>query len=370
MKILALEPYLGGSHQAFLDGWTARSRHTWTVLGLPAHKWKWRMRHAAITLAGMAGEETRRTGRPDLVLCSDMLNLAEFLGLARGLIGRLPVVAFFHENQLTYPVRHEDQRDLHFAFTNLTTALAADRVWFNSAFHRGSFLEAIVELLARMPDYQPAEAPRQIRHKSSIQPPGIEPMPPRGPRAPGPLRILWAARWEFDKNPEEFFEALRILKSSGVDFRLSVIGQRFRDCPAVFDWAREHFREHLDRWGYQEDCREYRAALAEADLVVSTALHEFFGIGVVEAIAAGARPLLPRRLTYPEILQPLGPAAGDFLYEGGAEVLARRMEELAGRMARGDFWRADPSRLIRAVARFHWDARAEAMDRALEEITA
>ena len=84
------------------------------------------------------------------------------------------------------------------------------------------------------------------------------------------------------------------------------------------------------------------------------------------SIAAGARPLLPRRLTYPEILQPLGPAAGDFLYEGGAKVLARRIEDLAGRMARGDFWRADPSRLIRAVARFHWDARAEAMDRALE----
>ena len=51
MRILALEPYYGGSHRAFLDGWVAHSRHEWTVLELPAYKWKWRMRHAAITLA-------------------------------------------------------------------------------------------------------------------------------------------------------------------------------------------------------------------------------------------------------------------------------------------------------------------------------
>ena len=51
MQVLALEPYHGGSHEAFLDGWSSRSRHEWTVLGLEAYKWKWRMRHAAITLA-------------------------------------------------------------------------------------------------------------------------------------------------------------------------------------------------------------------------------------------------------------------------------------------------------------------------------
>jgi len=33
---------------------------------------------------------------------------------------------------------------------------------------------------------------------------------------------------------------------------------------------------------------------------VSTAQHEFFGLAVVEAIAAGAFPVLPNRLVYPE----------------------------------------------------------------------
>jgi len=48
VNILALEPFYGGSHRAFLDGWAAHSRHHWTVLGLSPRHWKWRMRHGAI----------------------------------------------------------------------------------------------------------------------------------------------------------------------------------------------------------------------------------------------------------------------------------------------------------------------------------
>ena len=51
MRVLGLEAYYGGSHKAFLDRWCAVSRHEWTVLDLPPNKWKWRMRHAAVTFA-------------------------------------------------------------------------------------------------------------------------------------------------------------------------------------------------------------------------------------------------------------------------------------------------------------------------------
>ncbi|GAG23563.1 unnamed protein product, partial [marine sediment metagenome] len=125
MNVLALEPYYGGSHQAFLDGWIARSRHQWTTLTLPPHKWKWRMRHASVTFA----ESARQRGAADrpwnVLFASDMLNLAEFLGLAEEAVRRVPAVAYFHESQFTYPVRRSDARDLHFALTNTTTALAA-----------------------------------------------------------------------------------------------------------------------------------------------------------------------------------------------------------------------------------------------------
>ena len=51
MKILLLEPYCGGSHQAWAQGYAANSRHDVTLLGLPARFWKWRMQGGALTLA-------------------------------------------------------------------------------------------------------------------------------------------------------------------------------------------------------------------------------------------------------------------------------------------------------------------------------
>ena len=79
----------------------------------------------------------------DVVFCSDMLDLAQFRGLAPSAVHRLPAVAYFHENQLTYPVRFEKERDLHFGLTNLTTALAASAVWWSSAFHRDASVNVI-----------------------------------------------------------------------------------------------------------------------------------------------------------------------------------------------------------------------------------
>ena len=111
MNILALEPYYGGSHRAFIDGLSKVSKHNWTLLTLPAHKWKWRMRHSAITFASQVSDLTEKSQSWDLLFCSDMLNLAEFTALAPAKIARLPKVIYFHENQLTYPVRIEDERD-------------------------------------------------------------------------------------------------------------------------------------------------------------------------------------------------------------------------------------------------------------------
>ncbi|MFT5525333.1 MAG: hypothetical protein ACI9HK_003301, partial [Pirellulaceae bacterium] len=76
MKILALEPYNGGSHRAFLEGWRSHSCHDWTIIGLAPNWWKWRMRHAPITLAAEVRRELAAGQRWDVIVCSDMLNLA------------------------------------------------------------------------------------------------------------------------------------------------------------------------------------------------------------------------------------------------------------------------------------------------------
>ncbi len=72
-----------------------------------------------------------------------MLDLATFLGLTRDLTAGVPVALYFHENQLTYPLPPGRARDLAFPWINYTGALAADTIFFNSAFHRRAFLEAL-----------------------------------------------------------------------------------------------------------------------------------------------------------------------------------------------------------------------------------
>lgn len=370
LRVLALEPYYGGSHRAFLDGWSRPSRHDWTILSLPAYKWKWRMRHSAVTFAEDIAALAAQEHRWDVLFCSEMLNLAELKGLAPA-AAALPAVTYFHENQLTYPVQHEDQRDLHFALINMTTALAATEVWFNSAFHRDSFLAALTEMLRRMADYQPYQAVEAIRRKSFIYPQGIAEFGPRGPRPPGAMRILWAARWEHDKGPEAFIEAMRILRGRGVDFRLSVLGQQFRECPPAFARAREEFADRIDHWGYQPARGEYESALLAADVIVSTAGHEFFGVSAAEAIAAGAYPVLPRRLAYPEILGlDADPTVEEFFYDGGPEELAERLAALSRRIQRGLLWAGDPDRARRIVKRFSWRGLAGILDDALQRAAA
>ena len=367
MNILALEPYYGGSHKAFLDGWIEKSRHSWKVLGLEPYKWKWRMRHSAVTFARQVSDLSADAF--DVIFCSDMLNLAEFVGLMSLPWQKLPKVVYFHENQLTYPARFENERDYQFVFTNLTTALAADSVWFNSAFHRDEFLSEMTKFLKRMPDYQPTEAVEKIRNKSTVCWPGVKSEIAAEKKIDPVLKILWVGRWEHDKKPEDFFEALKILKKKTDKFKINVIGEQFRDGPEVFDWAREYFAEHIERWGYQQSKEQYLQTLAESDVVVSTAGHEFFGIAIVEAILAGVLPVLPERLAYPEVMG-LGveKEAAEFFYDGSVKSLAKKLIELADKKAKGDLWALDDKKAIRLVEKFKWQSRTKVLDDEIDRL--
>ncbi len=233
-----------------------------------------------------------------------------------------------------------------------------------------SFWAAFADCWPGCPTLSPFAEVDRIEARSQVMPPGIEWRGSRAVRRPGPLRILWAARWEHDKNPETFFAALKVLVERGVDFRVSVIGEQFRDVPGVFAEARPWLEPHLDRWGYQPSREDYLSALGEADVIVSTALHEFFGLAVVEAIAAGAYPLLPRRLAYPELLEvEHGPARSErYLYDGSIAELAGRLADLARQLEQGRLWPGDSDWGRNAVRRFRWEQRVPVMDQALEEV--
>lgn len=356
MKILALNPFHGGSHRAFLDGWVRHSQHEFVILNLPGRKWKWRMRHAPVAFAAQA--ESLDLASFDVLFTTDMLDLPTFKGLCPE--ATMPTVVYFHENQLTYPSRatgKERQRDKHFAFTNLLTAATADHVWFNSDWHRESFLRAAQSWVASLPDYQPLALVEQSRRKSITCYPGVDLIEPPAEREPGPLRIVWVARWEFDKNPEVFFDALRLLKSGGTQFRLSVLGEKYSKYPECFDQAASEFAAEIDHWGYAPDRARYESVLRESDVVVSTAIHEFFGLAIVEAISAGCQPLVPEALAYPEVLSGM---KGVFHSNTPAD-LAARLSEAEVHISHTD----DPGELrtlSEHASRYSWPRVAVSLD--------
>ncbi len=359
LRILALEPYYGGSHKAFLDGYRAQSRHRVEPLTMPAHKWKWRMRGAALAMH----RRIRQGGRAfDVLLVSDYLDLAALVAL-RPPLPEAARVAYFHENQFTYPVPTEEERDYQFGFTNVTTCLAADRVLFNSRHNMESFLQRFEELLGLMPDEVPAWAPAAIRERAEVVPVGVDLASVdelRGSAAPraGPLTVLWNHRWEYDKGADAFFRIMAELAGEGREFELVVTGQQFRRAPAVFAEARERLAGRVRQFGYVESREDYLRLLLDSDVVVSTARHEFFGIAAVEALYAGCAALLPHGLSYPELIAPQH--HGACLYEGEADLKAR----LARWMERPGEARALDLR--EDVRRFGWDRVAPRLDAAVE----
>jgi len=346
-KILALEPYYGGSHRNFLDGLTNVLPGGMDLVTLPPRKWKWRMRLSGPWLA----EELARMDEPsnyDCLLCSTFVDVATLKGLAPRWAARLPIVTYFHENQFAYPVQVEDERDFHFALTNLTTALASDRLAFNSHYNLETFLAGCRDLLKKSYDMRLATVEDELRAKSVVIHPGqnfelIDRSGPIGKDDKEPV-IVWNHRWEHDKNPEFFFKTLFELAERGIAFKLVVLGESFRNKPPVFDEAHKRLAPRILKFGYAESREEYVRWLKMGDVVVSTADHEFFGISVIEAVRAGCRPLLPARLSYPELF----PA--EFLYLDN---------ELADKMIESFEWRNLTSEMaLNLTDRFSWSRLA------------
>ena len=364
MNILLVEPYYTGSHKQWADGYQKFSRHNIKILSMKGQFWKWRMHGGAVTLAS---KFNHMKWQPDLILATDMLDLSTFLALSRKKLDGIPAAIYFHENQLVYPWSPNDRdiqqkRDTHYGFINYASALTADQVFFNSEFHMKSFLDALPTFLKHFPDHRELESVNIIRNKSKVLHLGMELQKydnHKVEKNDKPL-ILWNHRWEYDKNPELFFSVLKKIKSDGLVFKLAVLGENFSQSPKIFDEAKITFKDNIIQWGYVRSFKQYAKWLWKADILPVTSDQEFFGASVMEAIYCNTWPILPNRLSYPELLPPR--LHKEHLYSTEKELYQKIVRCINNNT------RLQSNKLITIANKFDWETRMSFYDNIMEKL--
>jgi len=303
MNILVLEPFLGGSSKAFLNGLKEYSRHTLFPVTLSEKYWKWRQHGSSINMADKALAMKEPI---DLIVASNFTNLPAFISLTRARFTGTPIVLYMHENQITNPLPPGEERDVTYCYVNFLSTLVADQVIFSSKFHFDSFMGALPEFLDQFGEFAHKETIDIIRAKSRVLYPGLFLKRHDQWRKPAPasdkLTVVWNQRWEFDRNPAMFFRIMNRLDDAGCDFNLILAGDSNFEKPEEFERAQRRYGDRVLHYGFVSDYGEYSRLLHQGDVVVSTSDYDFFGVAIMEAIYCGCHPVLPRRLTYPELL--------------------------------------------------------------------
>lgn len=269
----------------------------WHTIALPPRYFSWRMRGAPLSLS--AQNKTTLQADYDLIVATSSIDLSVVQSIYPNL--RLtPSILYFHENQFAYPKAHQPQSVVDWQMVNLYSALRADRLLFNSPFNQRSFFHGLSALLKKLPDLVPADLIAQLQAKAAVLPVPVQ-MPAETQQArSGVQNILWNHRWEWDKQPELLEAVIARCDAADLDVRFTVTGQQFRTAPDAFQRMQKQYSHRLHHMGFVEDAQQYRDSVAQCDVVLSTAVHEFQGVAVMEAVALGCTPLLPNDLSYPD----------------------------------------------------------------------
>lgn len=295
--VLLLSPYDALSHRAWREFIEDLPGYRIESVALEPRYFSWRFRGNPLTFS----RDERLDGPWRMMLATSMTDLASLKGMRPGL-ARVPAVLYFHENQFGYP-GSDDSHNLDRQITSLYSAMAADALVFNSAFNRTTFLDGVAAMLSRMPDHVPAGIVASLAAKSRIMPVPIDDNCLRSADKSSRFTVVWNHRWEFDKGPASLLRIMSALIDSDMDFECHLLGQQFRQIPDEMSACVTRLEQsgRLGHCGLIEDREAYLCALGTSHLVLSTALHEFQGLAVLEAVAAGCVPVVPDRLAYQEL---------------------------------------------------------------------
>lgn len=304
MKILLLSAYDAASHKRWREGLVKHcADHDWTCLSLPARYFNWRVRGNSLSWA--FSERATLEQDYDLLIATSMVDLSSLRGFVPKLAS-VPTLLYFHENQFDYPVSNKQKSAEHHGsvepqILSIYSALCATTLVFNSSYNRQTFLEGAAALLKKLPDAVPGNLIECMEQCSQVLSVPLDDSffsnIERDRDTSSPLQLVWNHRWEYDKGPDRLLLFIRELKRLNVVFRLHVVGQQFRQQPAEFEEIKQLLLEckALGEWGFIESEASYRRLLCDADVVLSTALHDFQGLSILEAVASGCKPLLPAR---------------------------------------------------------------------------
>ncbi|XP_021092858.1 glycosyltransferase-like domain-containing protein 1 isoform X5 [Heterocephalus glaber] len=162
MSILIIEAFYGGSHKQLVD-LLQEELQDCVLYTLPAKKWHWRARTAALYFSQNVpiSEDYR------ILFASSVLNLTELAAL-RPDLGKLKKILYFHENQLVYPVKKCQERDFQYGYNQILSCLVADVIVFNSVFNMESFLTSVGKFMKLIPDHRPKDLESIIRPKCQV----------------------------------------------------------------------------------------------------------------------------------------------------------------------------------------------------------
>ncbi|MEX2131849.1 MAG: DUF3524 domain-containing protein [Pseudohongiellaceae bacterium] len=320
-SILLLSAYDARSHRQWRGSLAEMfPDYAWTQLSLPPRHFNWRIRGNSLSWG--FGQRPLLTEKFDLLIATSMVDLSSLRGFVPPL-AQIPTMVYCHENQFVYPASNAQYSSVEPRLTSLYTVLCADQVVFNSSYNRSTFIEGAEQLLNLFPDYVPAGLVTVLQQSRVIP----VPLPSacqtslahhRIDSKPACLQVVWNHRWEYDKGPMLLLAIANAIAARSLPICLHVAGESFRRQPEEFQLVGQIMQQHCRRlkleppqFGFIPTAQDYYRLLSSCDVVLSTALHDFQGMAMLEAMTCGCTPLAPERLVYPEYLPP------DCLYQTG-----------------------------------------------------
>lgn len=302
------------------------SRHRWTLLTLPPRRMERRLAAAAHWFAEQISR--REMGPIDLLFTCDALNLADLYRLCPAVTGQ-PSVVYFHCNQLPDPL-HIGQAHLGYPhpgppgangeeqtldLTNLTTAMAASEIWFNSKYHATSFIEGVETMVELHPELQSRNPLRDLRAKLAHVPPPVD-----------VSRLAGAGHHPVTRDPSVVFVETRDANMELLNAALAIVHQLKRKMTLLVTGPVDELGNLFPRQSISEhDSPGQMRGLQSAGTFISAKIAAPFDENAVRAMLLGCRPVLPHTGVYPELV----PARfqGSCLYDMSAESLATHLNE-------------------------------------------